>query len=140
MPSFGLQSIEELKGCDIRLQIIANTAIKYVNFKVVKGHRNEKDQNAAFDAGLSEKRWPDGNHNSVPSRAMDVAPGYFDKGFKINWEDVCAFARLAGFLEAVAYRAGIKVRLGMDWDGDWRTAGKDPGEYFLDIGHIEVIG
>lgn len=138
MPSFSQASLDALDTCDLRLQLIAREAIKYVDFKVLKGHRGQAEQDAAFAAGTSKLRWPDGNHNKMPSLAMDVAPVYFDAGARINWKDIPAFARLAGYLERIAHEKGFTVRLGMDWDGDWRTAGHDPGENFLDAPHIEV--
>jgi len=139
MSSFGSKSLENLSTCDLRLQIICNEAIKFIDFKVLEGHRGEEAQHAAFLSGASKLDWPNGKHNLFPSRAVDVAPIYYDRGGQIDWRDIPAFARLAGFLEAIAYLKGIKVRLGMDWDGDWRTAGHDPGESFLDAPHLEVL-
>lgn len=139
MPSFSSVSEARLKTCDLRLQLICNEAIKTIEFKILEGHRNEADQNAAFDRGASKLRWPNGKHNSSPSKAVDVAPIYFELGEKINWKDIPAFARLMGHLERIALDKGFKVRLGMDWDMDWRTATHDPGENFLDAPHIEVV-
>lgn len=138
MPSFDTKSVENLSTCDLRLQIVCNEVIKYIQFKVLEGHRGQVAQHAAFLSGASQKDWPNGKHNKFPSLAVDIAPLYFDKGSRIDWKDIPAFARLAGFHEAIAYTKGIQLRLGMDWDGDWRTAGHDPGENFLDAPHLEV--
>ena len=81
MPVFGKASLKELSECDARLQEIANEAIKYFDFSVLEGHRNERDQNIAYAKGLSKLKWPFGNHNASPSRAMDLAP------FPIDWSE-----------------------------------------------------
>lgn len=139
MPSFSDTSLKHLETCDLRLQLICKEAIKFVDFTIIEGHRGEIAQNVAFANGNSKLPWPQGKHNADPSRAVDVAPIYYEMGARIDWKDVPAFARLAGFLEAIAYSKGIKVRLGMDFDGDWRTAGHDPNQKFLDAPHIELI-
>jgi hypothetical protein len=69
-----------------------------------------------------------------------VVPIYVDVTTKIDWNDAYAVCRLAGFFEATAMSMGFKVRLGMDWNGNWRTAGKgDPKERFFDAYHIEIL-
>ncbi len=133
--------LKKLDDVDLRLQSLCRrVSAQGVPFIVVTGHRNEADQNKAFDEKKSQKRWPDGNHNALPSRAVDVAPMYIDTTTKVDWDDICAVCRLAGYFEATAAGMGIKVRLGMDWDGNWRTSGKgDPKERFFDAYHIEVV-
>lgn len=139
MGSFSAASLAQLATCHHSLKAIADEAIKTLEFKVLKGHRGQVEQDQAFAEGKSKLKWPHGNHNALPSRAMDVAPGFFDRGvYQINWKDLGAFARLMGHLERIAIWLEIPVRLGMDWDGDWRTAGHDPGENFLDAPHIEL--
>jgi peptidoglycan L-alanyl-D-glutamate endopeptidase CwlK len=73
----------------------------------------------------------------LPSKAVDVTPWF--KGVKIDWKDIPAFARLAGYVQRIADEKGIKIRWGGDWNGDWRTAGHDPNERFLDAPHIELV-
>lgn len=139
MPSFSATSLAQLATCDTRLQGLLREAIKRIDFKVLEGHRNQADQDAAFARGASKLKFPNGKHNALPSRAVDIAPVFYEAGSKIDWKDVPAFARLMGYIERIAEERGIRVRLGMDWDMDFRTAGHDPGENFLDAPHIELV-
>ena len=139
MPAFSQSSKDQLATCDARLQAILNEAIRFIDFKVLEGHRGEAAQNAAVAAGKSKKPWPTGNHNSMPSRAVDIAPVFHDAGAPINWKDIPAFARLMGYCERIAQERAIRIRLGMDWDMDFRTATFDPGENFLDAPHLELV-
>lgn len=138
MPQFSARSAERLATCDQRLQDILNEAIKYVDFTVLCGHRNEEDQLEAFMEGKSKVVWPNSKHNGLPSKAVDIAPWFPD--VKIDWKDIPAFARLAGYIQRIADEKGVKIRWGGDWDGDWRTATHDPNERgFLDGPHIELV-
>ncbi len=77
MNTWGKHSLKERSTSDPRLNKIGDVVLQIKNHSVVKGHRNKADQNAAFNAEpqRSKLSWPDGNHNSQPSRAVDVAPG-----------------------------------------------------------------
>lgn len=137
MPTFSATSKQRLETCDPRLQELLNEAIKHIDFVVLEGHRGEAAQNEAFRKGASKKRWPDGNHNSLPSKAVDIAP-YFPE-VKVDWNDLIAFGRLMGFIQCLAIQRGIKLRFGLDWDGDFRSVNRDPNESFLDAPHIELV-
>lgn len=137
MPSFSTLSKQRLESCDSRLQLLLNEAIKHIDFVVLEGHRDEAAQNEAFRTGKSQKKWPDGNHNSFPSRAVDIAPYFPD--VKIDWGDVVAFGRLMGFIQCLAVQNNIKLRFGLDWDGDFRTVTRDPNEHLMDAPHIELV-
>lgn len=139
MPSFSETSQARLATCDIRLQGILNEVIQYVDFMVLEGYRDEAKQNADFAAGKTQKRWPEGNHNASPSRAVDIAPLSSQLNDKLSWKDTVAFGRLMGYVDCVAKRQGIKLRFGLDWDGDFRTVGDDPNEHFLDAPHVELV-
>jgi peptidoglycan L-alanyl-D-glutamate endopeptidase CwlK len=137
MPTFSATSKQRLETCDPRLQELLNEAIKHIDIVVLEGHRGEAAQNEAFRKGASKKRWPDGNHNSIPSKAVDIAP-YFPE-IKIDWSDLIAFGRLMGFIQCLAIQRGIKLRFGLDWDGDFRSVNRDPDEGFLDAPHMELV-
>ena len=131
MPKFGTKSMNRLETCDQRLQDILNEAIKLVDFTVIEGHRSEEKQNKLFDLGKSKVRFPNSKHNSIPSKAVDIAP--WQNG--INWSDTRRFAYYAGIIRGIAHAKGITVKLGFDWDGDG-----DINEHsFLDFPHIEII-
>lgn len=76
---------------------------------VVCGYRGQAEQDAAYVAGASRLRWPNSRHNSVPSRAVDLAP------YPVRWEDREAFLVLQGYVLAHAARLGIPVRT-ISWD------------------------
>jgi peptidoglycan LD-endopeptidase CwlK len=137
MPQFSQASLERLASCDVRLQVILNEVIKRIDFIVIEGHRSREGQEAAFAAGKTQKHWPHGNHNSIPSRAVDIWP-WTPQG-RIDWKDVTAAGRLMGYIQRVAEEKGIRLRFGLDWDGDWYTVDRDPDEAFLDAPHVEVI-
>jgi peptidoglycan L-alanyl-D-glutamate endopeptidase CwlK len=137
MPRLSESSKAKLATCDPRLQEILNEAILYVDFVVLQGHRGEAEQNEAYRTGKSKLKWPHGNHNSMPSRAVDIAPWL--PGVKIDWTDLIAFGRLMGIVQALGARKGIKLRFGVDWDGDFRSVGPDPDESFLDAPHVELV-
>lgn len=139
MPVFGKSSLAQLATADPRLRIIAHDVIKVIDHTIVKGHRNEADQNKAFAEGKTKLRWPNGNHNASPSRAIDVAPVYYEAGMKIDWNDLGAFGRLIGAYHYAAHIRGVALRFGIDWDGDFRSVGPDPDESFLDAPHIELV-
>jgi len=139
MPKFSQTSLARLQTCDKRLQELAHQVIKVIDFTVIEGHRNEKDQNAAYARGATKLKWPHGKHNAFPSKAIDVAPVYYDGVMRIDWDDLIAFGRLAGAFQMAAAMKGYKLRFGLDWDGDFRSVNRDPSEGFLDAPHIELV-
>lgn len=114
-----------------KLQKVLDEAIKYVDFTIVEGHRGKDAQNAAVAAGLSQLKWPKGNHNSYPSRAADIAP------WPIDWKEGerphLRFAFLMGAVYVCARDLGIRVRFGMDWNSNFII-----DESFIDLPHVEL--
>jgi|AntRauTorcE11897_2_1112592.scaffolds.fasta_scaffold00046_43 peptidoglycan L-alanyl-D-glutamate endopeptidase CwlK len=128
MYKFGPTSQRRLDTCHPKLQEILNEAIKHVDFSVLCGHRNEADQTTAFQSENSKVQWPNSKHNSMPSRAVDIAP------YPIDWEDLKRFAHLGGLIRGIAVVKGIKLRFGFDWDVD----GDITDHKFMDWPHIEL--
>ena len=128
MPRFGKRSKKRLATCDDRLQDLFKKVIKYFDCTVIQGHRGEAEQNQAYDAGRSKLRYPDGYHNAVPSKAVDVAP------YPIDWSDRDRFHYFGGFVLGIASQMGLKIRWGGDWDRD--TQVKD--NKFDDLPHFEI--
>jgi len=111
------------------LQQVFNEVIKYFDCKIIEGHRGEALQHLYFTQGKSKLDWPNGEHNKIPSRAVDVMP------YPINWYDSDRMCYFAGFVMAIALGMGIKMRWGKDWDGD-----KDLNDQtFKDGPHYELI-
>ena len=117
MPKFGTRSKEQLATCHIDLQVLFNTVIEEIDCSVVCGHRNEEDQEKAFDSGNSKAHYPDGKHNSNPSTAVDVYP------YPIDFNDNERYFWFAGWVLAKAKilrnvgEITNKVRWGGNWDG-----------------------
>ena len=128
-PHFSPTSLSRFNELDLSLAEVLDEAIKHFDFTVLCGHRNEEDQNAAFDAGASKRRWPDGEHNKLPSEAVDVAP------YPIDWGGKERFTYLAGHIMAIAALKGIRLRWGGDWDMDTDTG----DERWRDLGHFEIF-
>jgi peptidoglycan LD-endopeptidase CwlK len=127
MAKFGRRSKKQLATCHPDLQMILNSAIKFVDFSVLEGHRGEELQNKYYHEGRSKLKFPRGKHNQSPSLAVDIAP------YPIDWKDLNRFGAVAFFIKGVAASKGIKLRLGADWNGDFKF-----NENFLDLPHIEL--
>ncbi len=137
MSFLGASSNAKLDTCHPDLQRLIRAVAERVNFVVLCGHRSEAEQREAVATGKSKTPWPKSKHNATPSLAVDVWPYIPATG--LDWKDIPAGARLMGYINAVADEMGIKIRLGMDWDMDWHSAGKDLGENFYDGPHVELV-
>ena len=137
------------------LQLVFNTVLKVRDHSIVCGHRGEKDQNAAFNAKRSQLRFPQSNHNKLPSLAVDVYPYPLDfarlnrvednlrAGKAITRRDLDEWRRMdqfIGYVLAVADQLYIEGKIthrvfsGSDWDGD--SILSDQG--FHDLPHFEL--
>jgi peptidoglycan L-alanyl-D-glutamate endopeptidase CwlK len=135
MANFSQRSLNQLMSCCQELQDICFEAIKKIDFVVIEGHRGQEAQEQAFATGKSQVHWPKGKHNKEPSDAIDIAPYFTEVTGHIDWKDMAAFGRLMGYIQRIAEEKGIRLRFGLDWDGDFRTM----DENFVDAPHIEVI-
>lgn len=126
--TFSKKSIDNLSTLHIDLQKILLETIKYRDFSIICGHRNEADQNKAFAEGKSKLKFPLSKHNSNPSLAVDIAP------YPIDWNDTRMFIDLIRFIQGIAIgKFGIRIRAGADFNGDWLK-----NDSFLDYPHIEL--
>jgi peptidoglycan L-alanyl-D-glutamate endopeptidase CwlK len=107
---YGRRSLEHKKTLHPDLQTILDDAIEIVDLSVLCGYRGELEQNIAYDAGRSKLRFPESDHNRMPSRAMDTGI------HPINWEDREAFMYMQGILRGIAHRRGIKLKPIIKWD------------------------
>ena len=128
MPRFGKKSKERLATCDERLQKVFNEVIKFVDCSILEGYREKERQNQLFDEGKTKVIYPNGRHNSNPSRAVDVTP------YPVNWKDRERQTLFAGFVLGVANQMGIKLRWGGDWDMDFEVM----DNRFDDFPHFEL--
>jgi len=135
MPTFSNTSTKRLSQCDERLQLLLYEVIKYYDCKIITGHRTEEVQNEKFELGQSKVKWPNSKHNSLPSKAVDVAPYPIPKDWGKEWKDRVKFYELKAILFYEAARANIKLRFGGDWDMD--TDYHD--NIFEDLVHFEIV-
>ena len=128
MPRFGTLSMSRLLTCEERLQRLFLEVIKHVDCSVLCGHRGQAEQRQAYLDGTSKVDWPDGKHNAIPSRAVDVMP------YPIDWKDKAGHAYFGGFVIATALAIGIRIRWGHDWDRDHDL----DDQKFIDSPHYEL--
>tara|TARA_Y100000004_G_scaffold30030_2_gene31216 strand:- start:15511 stop:15903 length:393 start_codon:yes stop_codon:yes gene_type:complete len=128
MAKFGKTSKEKLATCHEDLQKVFNEVIKHVDCSVIEGYRNEERQNRLFSEKKTKVRYPNGRHNSNPSRAVDVVP------YPIDWNDRERFHLFAGFVLGIAKSMGIVLR----WGGDWNMNFEVDDNNFDDFPHFEL--
>lgn len=109
MNKFSKRSLECLSTCHPDLVRLANAVLEETDFAVIKGHRGEKEQNAAFDNGFSQLFWPNSMHNKMPSLAMDIVPT------PVDWKDIERFEALGEIVLRKAKELGIRVKWGKDF-------------------------
>jgi peptidoglycan L-alanyl-D-glutamate endopeptidase CwlK len=139
MPQFGKASLEKLNTCDPRLIKVFLEVVKHYDCMIIEGHRNQAAQHAAFVAGNSQLDWPNGNHNKMPSRAVDAGPYPLEfpqekDDARTKQKKIMQFCYFAGFVVATGKSMGIDIRWGGDWDQDYDL--KD--NKFDDLVHFEV--
>jgi len=133
MPSFGRKSSENLNQCHPDLRRLFQEVVVKMDCSITCGIRRREDQEKAFDAGKSSKRWPDSKHNveieSELSMAVDAPP------YPINWNDLPRFYMFVGYVKRVADELGVRIRCGADWDMDGYTE----DQRFHDLPHFELM-
>jgi peptidoglycan L-alanyl-D-glutamate endopeptidase CwlK len=129
MPSFSKTSLEKLTTCDERLQRVMKEVVKHFDCTILCGHRGQVEQDEAFRTGASKLKWPNGQHNKSPAKAVDAVP------FPINWNDTNQMRYFAGFVVGIAASMGIKLR----WGGDWNSDRDLKDQTFHDLPHFEIL-
>jgi peptidoglycan LD-endopeptidase CwlK len=119
-----------LATCEARLQALVAEVANTIPCTVLEGHRGQAAQDAAYAAGKTKLRWPNGKHNSQPSRAVDLAPT------PIDWNDRERLTLFAGFVLGTAAARGLLLRWGGDWNRNFQVS--DNG--FDDLVHFELVG
>ena len=150
MPSFGPMSLKRLDTCDEDLQVLMLDVLARCpwqdpvsgmiipDISVTCGFRNEEAQDLAFKRGTTQVKWPDSNHNSHPSPAVDVVP-YHNARPHIHWDDIDEMEALSRLILECSDIRGIWVRWGGDWDRDGVRVDRDSDESFLDGPHYELV-
>lgn len=130
---FSKNSRQRLSTCKPDLQDLFKK-VDMLGFEctIVEGHRGQAQQNRYYETDKSKVQWPNGNHNSTPSRAVDVAP-YINR--TVSWNKYhCIY--FAGVVFGVAAILGIKIRWGGNWDVDAEVV---TDQDFQDLVHFELL-
>ena len=146
MNVFGIASQAALGTADSNLKIIANRVLMIKDHSILKGHRPQDEQNAAYwgKPQRSKLEWPNGKHNALPSRAIDVQTYPLPVYVVTDGEDTKKEAEqilreeqlyLLGLYVGVASGMAIMLRTGADWDRDGEIA--DNG--WDDLFHVELV-
>ena len=150
MANWGQASQARLDTCTEDMRELANdvlfalpwkddiTGIVIRDVAMICGHRNELEQDTAFKTGMSNVKWPDSNHNELPSPAWDMTPYHAEKPH-IHWDAIDEMEALSRLVKLKAEARGMDIRWGGDWDGDGVRVDRDPSENFLDGPHYEDI-
>jgi peptidoglycan L-alanyl-D-glutamate endopeptidase CwlK len=114
---------------------VLSGVIAYFDFSVLEGHRGTDRQYQLFQEGRSQIDGINliGKHNVFPSDAVDIAPYPID--FSDRGKARERFYFLMGMIKQEAERQGVKLRFGLDWDGD----GDFDDQSFDDLGHVEIL-
>ena len=83
------------------LQHLFNEVIKVIDCTVVYGHRTEAEQEEMVRKGYSKLKYPNSNHNKVPSLAVDAIP------YPIDWNDRERFVYFDCIVKGIASQMGI---------------------------------
>ena len=128
---FGKDSLENLSSVDPRLEEIAKLVLIIKDHSIIKGHRGQVEQDAAYASGASHVFWPNGKHNKFPSLAIDVQT-YPRPADDQDLRDEQLY--LLGLYKGIGSLIGVRLRTGADWqnDGVIKTIG------FVDLFHVEI--
>ena len=144
MSKFGAASKKQLVSADPKLEQIAYAVLAIKDHSILKAHRNEIEQNAAYTATpqRTKLKRPHGKHNGKPSQALDVQtyPLPYANGATHTYAEYKQALReeqlyLLGLYVGVAAQMGVTLRSGSDWDRDGEIA--DNG--FDDFFHVEIV-
>ena len=138
MPKFGKRSLLCIDTCHPDLQQLLHEVIKKVDISVRWGWRGEKDQNGFVAAGTSRTRWPNSKHNNVDDDGNPESLAFDAYPYPVPPRTAAGLRRhcwVSGYIKATADRMGIKLRQGIDWDGD----GDFSDQRLNDLVHHELL-
>lgn len=111
MGKFTIKENNLLKTCAWDLQRVLQEVIKYHKFTILHGHISEQEQTENYLNKITNTQWPDGRHNSYPSKAVDISPIIEP----VDWQKyIMEFYKLAAIVKFVAKSMNINIY----WRGD----------------------
>ena len=112
----------------LQLQEVFEQVVEHFDCTILEGHRGEDRQNQMISEGKSQLDWPNSNHHSSPSSAVDIAP------YPIDWNNRNRFTYFAGYVLGTAHSLGYAIR----WCGDWDADTETNDNRFDDLVHFEI--
>jgi peptidoglycan L-alanyl-D-glutamate endopeptidase CwlK len=137
--SFSKKSIELLELSDNDIQVLLNEVIEIYDVRVLETYRDKKRQNQLLKKGFTELPFPESKHNTLPSKAIDLAPWHRELPH-IRFYDTNSYYFMAGVIYATAYelkKAGV-ITGNIRWGGDWNGNMDFYDQNFYDLGHFEL--
>lgn len=141
--TYSMESLRQLDNADGRLVKLCYQVLKLHDHKVNESYRDKAAQEKAFAEGRTKLHFPLGNHNQLPSKAVDLFPfvGGVFIGFpqKTDNRDIylqkCAqWAYFGGIVLGCASGLGLPIR----WGHDWNTDNNLFDQSFVDAPHFEL--
>jgi len=127
---FGTRSRMHLDTCHDDLKAVCFEVIKFYDFSVIEGYRDESTQEKYFRMGVSHLHFPKSRHNQHPSCAVDLYP------WPTGTADRDQMLLLAGIFLSTAHSMGVKIRWGGSWSSSNLVIKK---ERFVDLPHFELV-
>lgn len=126
MPSFGEQSHDNLYSTkNDTLILLFEEVVKELDCSVISGVRMSQEQQFLFAQGRTMPGHIVTNCDGIIKKsnhqvdefgignAVDAVP------YPIDWNDIKRFYHFIGFVRGVAYKLGIEIISGSDWDSDY---------------------
>ena len=134
MPSFSDRSLSKLETCHEDLQTLFKVVVDSYDCSIICGHRDQESQEQAVRDGFSKVNFPNSQHNSLPSMAVDVVP------YPVDWQDTNRFYHFGGYVKAVAEQllAENVISHEIRWGGDWDRDTDLNDQTFMDLVHWEL--
>lgn len=130
---FGVESLKVYAEIHPDLQRLADELIKYVDFMLREGYRDDATQQRMFDEKKSKALPGQSLHNRKPSMAVHFIPSPIPPSDRALTERL-DYTYFAGAVKLMALVLGIKVRWGGDWNNNWKTG----DNRFNDLAHFEL--
>lgn len=112
MPYLTGNSLRILSACDIKLQHLAQETILDIDFTIVQGLLDKKEQTMSVYCGETDYVYPNSPQNKYPSEAFKFIPSPFT-----GIEDFAKFEACINVFRAKAAKLGIDIMSGGDhWD------------------------
>lgn len=135
MNTYSKKSLEELNTCDVRLQNIFKAILPFRDHVIIQGHRTKEQHLDMIKKGATRVTYDKTMHRFNPSKAIDVSP----YPIPLNWGskstlELVKFYNFASIVLFEAYKQGVNIR----WGGDWDSDGDYSDQKFNDLVHFEL--